>query len=212
MLIFIKTGKPDKGCPLMRRYRILYLTLVITGSFQKGQSKTQGSKELRLTCLCFTVSCKLSQVILCCKDQVSAGDLRCPFWAALAVIQPLRGFPLLGEMLCPCSAFPAKGSFSPQQGGLQSCTGLEFSECCGAGWLSWTTSVNSWHLNPAHLASGVRLSLPQETHFLLHVLFKGIEHRWQTQGPQAESGPPPCFIRPGTLFLPGSGTALLSPN
>ena len=25
-------------------------------------------------------------------------------------------------------------------------------------------------------------------------------HRCQTQGPQAESGPPPCFIWPGTLF------------
>ena len=29
-----------------------------------------------------------------------------------------------------------------------------------------------------------------------------IYHRWQTQGPQAESGPLPCFIRPGILFLP----------
>ena len=34
-------------------------------------------------------------------------------------------------------------------------------------------------------------------------------HRWQTQGPQAESGPPPCFILPGTLFLPGSSAKLL---
>ena len=35
--------------------------------------------------------------------------------------------------------------------------------------------------------------------------------RWQTQGPWAESGPPPCFIRPGTLFLP-TGNAELSLN
>ena len=38
-----------------------------------------------------------------------------------------------------------------------------------------------------------------------------LEHRWQTQGLWAESGPPPCFIWPGTLFLPGSHTEL-SPN
>ena len=31
-----------------------------------------------------------------------------------------------------------------------------------------------------------------------------IGHRWQTQGLGAESGPPPCFIRPGTLFLPAA--------
>ena len=39
-----------------------------------------------------------------------------------------------------------------------------------------------------------------------------LNHRWQTQGPRAESGPPPCFIRPGTLFLPGSSTELLVPG
>ena len=37
-----------------------------------------------------------------------------------------------------------------------------------------------------------------------------LDHRWQTQGPWAESGPPPCFIQPGTLFLPGSSTELLN--
>ena len=37
------------------------------------------------------------------------------------------------------------------------------------------------------------------------------EHRWQTQGPRAESGPIPSFIRPSTLFLP-SGSARLSLN
>ena len=35
-----------------------------------------------------------------------------------------------------------------------------------------------------------------------------LDHRWQTQGLHAESGPPPCFIRPGTLFLPGGSTDL----
>ena len=27
-----------------------------------------------------------------------------------------------------------------------------------------------------------------------------LKHRWQTQGPQGESGSPPCFIQPGTCF------------
>ena len=40
---------------------------------------------------------------------------------------------------------------------------------------------------------------------------KLLGHRWQTQDPWAESGPPPCFIRPCTLFLPG-GSAELSLN
>ena len=30
--------------------------------------------------------------------------------------------------------------------------------------------------------------------------------------PMAESGPPPYFIRPGTLFLPGSSAKLLAPG
>ena len=38
-----------------------------------------------------------------------------------------------------------------------------------------------------------------------------LEHRWQTQGPRAESRPPPCFIQPGTLFLPSGNANLLSP-
>ena len=37
----------------------------------------------------------------------------------------------------------------------------------------------------------------------------GLGHRWQTQGPRAKSGPPPCFIQPGTLFLPDVSTKLL---
>ena len=36
--------------------------------------------------------------------------------------------------------------------------------------------------------------------------------RWQTQGLKAESGPPPCFIRPITMFLPSSSTQLLAPS
>ena len=39
-----------------------------------------------------------------------------------------------------------------------------------------------------------------------------LKHRRQTQGPRAESGPPPGFIRPGSLFLPGSSTELLAPS
>ena len=39
-----------------------------------------------------------------------------------------------------------------------------------------------------------------------------IDYRWQTQGPRAESGPPPGFIQPSTLSLPGSSTELLAPR
>ena len=38
-----------------------------------------------------------------------------------------------------------------------------------------------------------------------------IDHRWQTQGPWAESSPPPCFTQPDTFFLAG-GSAKLSLN
>ena len=44
----------------------------------------------------------------------------------------------------------------------------------------------------------------------LQVVLHCVEHRWQTQGPWAESCP--CFIRPSTLFLPGSSTKLLAPS
>lgn len=37
-----------------------------------------------------------------------------------------------------------------------------------------------------------------------------LEHRWQTQCPRADSGPPPCFIPPDTL--PPSGSTELSLN
>ena len=39
-----------------------------------------------------------------------------------------------------------------------------------------------------------------------------LRHRWQTQGPQAESSPPPCFIWPSTLFLSGGSAELLAPS
>ena len=39
-----------------------------------------------------------------------------------------------------------------------------------------------------------------------------LNHRWQTQGLRAKSSPPPGFIRPGALFLPGSITELLVPS
>ena len=41
---------------------------------------------------------------------------------------------------------------------------------------------------------------------------KLLDHRWQTQGPWAESSPPPCFIQPSTLFLPGGNAELLAPS
>ena len=43
-------------------------------------------------------------------------------------------------------------------------------------------------------------------------LCKQLEHRRQPQGPWAESGPPPCFIQPSTLFLPGGSAELLAPS
>ena len=39
-----------------------------------------------------------------------------------------------------------------------------------------------------------------------------LRPRWQTQGLRAESGPPPCFILPGTLFLPSGSAKLLAPT
>ena len=39
-----------------------------------------------------------------------------------------------------------------------------------------------------------------------------VDHKCQTQGLWAESGPPPCFILPGTLFLPGRSAKLLDPS
>ena len=37
---------------------------------------------------------------------------------------------------------------------------------------------------------------------------KHVMHRWQTQGPGAESSPLPSFMQPGTLFLPCGSTKL----
>ena len=39
-----------------------------------------------------------------------------------------------------------------------------------------------------------------------------LEQGWRTQGPLAESGSPPCLIRPGILFLPGGKAKLLAPS
>ena len=44
------------------------------------------------------------------------------------------------------------------------------------------------------------------SHHFSHKENKSLEHRWQTQGLWPESSLPPCFIQPGTLFLP-SGSA-----
>ena len=46
----------------------------------------------------------------------------------------------------------------------------------------------------------------------LFIVLEHLGHLWQTQGPWAESGPPPCFIWPGTVFLPGSSAELLAPS
>ena len=49
------------------------------------------------------------------------------------------------------------------------------------------------------------------THSILLCKCFSVHHRWQTQGLRAESGPPPCSIWPGTLFVP-HGSAELSIN
>ena len=80
--------------------------------------------------------------------------------------------------------------------------------------------------NPSALLVGMQtgaatvensMEFPQKTKngtafsFIFNPAFvvNALGHRWQTQGPQAESGPPPCFILPSTLFLPGSRAELL---
>ena len=45
---------------------------------------------------------------------------------------------------------------------------------------------------------------PDKVRLKEFILTKSLLHRWQTQVPQAESSPPPCFLWPGTLFLPSS--------
>ena len=61
-------------------------------------------------------------------------------------------------------------------------------------------------LLPLPLPSPNLFSFSESSHisfsFLIIVLIS-LQHRWQTQGLWAKSGPPPCFIRPGTLFLLG---------
>ena len=69
---------------------------------------------------------------------------------------------------------------------------------------------------PAHQASSARSDhLGQKTAWLSDWSLREAEtsgHGWQTQGPRAESSPPPCFIQPGTLFLPRCSTELLAPT
>ena len=45
--------------------------------------------------------------------------------------------------------------------------------------------------------------MPKFINLMMQVVLgqNAIDHRWQTQGPWAESNPPPCFIQPSTLFL-----------
>ena len=40
-------------------------------------------------------------------------------------------------------------------------------------------------------------------------LYQCIGHRRQTQGPRTEPSPPPCFILPGTLFVPAAAPSSL---
>ena len=66
-------------------------------------------------------------------------------------------------------------------------------------------------LLPLPLPSPNLFSFSESSHisfsFLIIVLIS-LQHRWQTQGLWAKSGPPPCFIWPGTLFLPSSSAEL----
>ena len=41
------------------------------------------------------------------------------------------------------------------------------------------------------------------------MLAEPVGHRWQTQGPGAESGPPPCFIRRAPCFYPAAAPSSL---
>ena len=49
----------------------------------------------------------------------------------------------------------------------------------------------------------------QRFHTLCSCWLESLDHRWQTPGPQAASGPPPCFIQPLFLY---AGSAELSLN
>ena len=63
-------------------------------------------------------------------------------------------------------------------------------------WLTlWMSQIFGFSLGPWLQFGNTRRSLT-------------LWHRWQTQGPRAESGPPLRLIWPGTLFLPGGSTKL----
>ena len=61
------------------------------------------------------------------------------------------------------------------------------------------------------LGQGLKFCLTTEI-FFFFLEQLGLEHTRQMQGPRAESGPSPCFIRPGTLFLPRGIVELLAPS
>ena len=64
--------------------------------------------------------------------------------------------------------------------------------------------------NPTSHCDYIHVNSKYRSVMLSHI--KSLGHRWQTQGPRPESGPPPCFIQPGTLFLPCISAELLAPS
>lgn len=77
MLLFMKREKPGKGCHLLLRTQNALFNISSKGSFQKGQLRHREAKNLGYHDF-ISVLCKLLWVMLCCKEQVSASDLRCP--------------------------------------------------------------------------------------------------------------------------------------
>ena len=65
--------------------------------------------------------------------------------------------------------------------------------------LSLTARLHGCRTNCSHYINNDWTSSGQTKH---------IMHRWQTQGPGAESSPLPSFMQPGTLFLPCGSTKL----
>ena len=135
------------------------------------------------------------------------------------------------------SSFGRADTYSPKsksnEGFCRQCTDSSSKTCPGAltQWLSWLQShpihqkaVGSISSQGTYLGCrfhtwlGHRWKAPDRCFSHTDVssplclsLPLSLKHRWQTQGLRAESGPPPCFIWPGTLFLP-RGSAKLSPN
>ena len=65
-----------------------------------------------------------------------------------------------------------------------------------------------WFLNFSVNRKTMQNVSPHSENFFKHTL----QVRWQTQGPQAKSSPPSCFIRVSTLLQPVGSAKLLSPR